>query len=164
MRNLTSISGLAAVAALALPLAATAVDPTDTVTPALSMVEDNDIKTSAAGVAYITGGVGDAEQATMAARFNDFALKLVNVKSGPEGAFVSNVDVTVTNADGETVVETTASGPWLFVDLPAGTYEVTASFDGQTQANTIVLQQDANQRMVMDWNPDSSVAKQVDWQ
>lgn len=107
-------------------------------------------KEAMGGFKYVTGGVGDVEQANMQAKYADYSFKLVNVLSGPDAAYVSNVHVTITH-NGEVVLETTTHGPWLIADIPAGSYTVEASFDGATQRNIVKLHQGADQRLVMDW-------------
>lgn len=108
---------------------------------------------TSAGSPYVTGGVGDVQQAIMESRYDDYSLKLVNVRSGPEAAYVANVDVTVSNQAGEKVLETTTQGPWLIADLPAGVYDVRASFDGATKTMSVnIPSDDDRQRRVFDWN------------
>lgn len=103
------------------------------------------------GVKYVTGGVGEAEAAAMEGRYHDYSFKLVNVRSGPEAAYVADVEVTVTDGQGNTVLDTTTKGPWLIADLPPGDYDIEASFDGKTQSESVTLNRDADQRLVLDW-------------
>lgn len=107
-------------------------------------------KEAAGGFKYVTGGVGDVEQANMQAMYGGYSFMLVNVLSGPDAAFVSNVHVTI-KKNGEVVLETTTDGPWLIADIPPGTYHLTASFDGSTTTNTLKLYEEADQRLVIDW-------------
>lgn len=106
---------------------------------------------------HVTGGVGDAEQAVMSARFGLYSYKLVNVKSGPEAAYVSNVHVVIVGDRGKKLLETTTDGPWLIANLTAGHYTIKATLDGVTKTRDFILHSDENQRMVIDWNPDSGV-------
>lgn len=106
---------------------------------------------AAGGFPYVSGGVGDAESVAMESAYGGYSFKLVNVRSGAQGAYVSNVDITVTNEAGETVLETTTNGPWLMADMPAGTYDIEASFDGNTKTKSITLNENADQRLVIDW-------------
>ena len=110
-------------------------------------------KRAAGGFEYATGGVGETEQVLMESRYDDYSFKLVNVRSGPEAAYVAKVDVTVTDGDGDTILETTTRGPWLIADLPAGEYEVTASFDGATHTRDVTIpSDDTRERRVLDWH------------
>lgn len=107
---------------------------------------------AAGGFQYVTGGVGEAQQAIMESRYDDYSFKLVNVRSGPDAAYVAKVDVTVTNDSDEEVLSTTLQGPWLIADLPAGQYDVQATFDGATQELSVRVPEDTTQRRVLDWH------------
>ncbi|MES1943884.1 hypothetical protein PC39_07214 [Salinisphaera sp. PC39] len=110
-------------------------------------------KQAVGGFEYATGGVGETEQVIMESRYDDYSFKLVNVRSGPEAAYVAKVDVTITDDAGGKVLETTTTGPWLVADLPAGEYEVTASFDGATHTRDVTIPSgDTRERRVMDWH------------
>lgn len=50
------------------------------------------------------------------------------------GAYLSDVHVIVTDADGGTVVDAVTNGPWLILDLPDGTYDVNVSVDGESHS------------------------------
>lgn len=78
----------------------------------------------AGGIKYFSAGVGLEERS---AAYPPYSLKLVFV-AGPK-AYLSQVSVTVKDKDGTTVVAVPreqVTGPWLFVDLPPGTYAITA--------------------------------------
>lgn len=45
------------------------------------------------------------------------------------GSYLSDVNVTVTNASGQEVVQTVTEGPWLILDLPDGNYQVRAEVE-----------------------------------
>ncbi|MDN5939903.1 MAG: carboxypeptidase-like regulatory domain-containing protein [Salinisphaera sp.] len=121
------------------------------------------IQKSDAGFHYVTGGVGDAEQAVMSSRFDTYSYKLVNVVSGPEAAFVSNVHVVIINDKGKKLLETTTDGPWLIANLSPGKYSIKATFDETTKTRDMVLHDGAHERMVIDWNPDGNVDELVKW-
>lgn len=79
-------------------------------------------------------GVGLKERKTD----SDHPLKLVFSTS--EGPLVSNVEVRITDDSGKTVFETDAADPWLFVDLPAGDYDIRAkrSTGAETSAKVTI--------------------------
>jgi hypothetical protein len=82
-------------------------------------------------IRYFSAGVGLEERE---AKYPPFPLKLIFV-AGPK-AYASQVSVTIADAKGAVRLEVPAeqvTGPWLFVDLPAGTYEISASRGGQAQ-------------------------------
>lgn len=83
-------------------------------------------------IRYFSAGVGLEERE---ATYPPFPLKLIFV-AGPK-AYASLVSVTIKDAKGAVRLEIPAeqvAGPWLFVDLPVGTYEISATRGGQTQS------------------------------
>ena len=82
-------------------------------------------------IRFICAGVGlEERQAT----YPPFPLKLVFAEES--GAYVTGVSVTILDSDGKVVLEVPkdqVTGPWLFIDLPPGTYTVTGARDNQTQ-------------------------------
>lgn len=75
-------------------------------------------------VRYFSAGVGVEERS---AQYPPYPLKLVFI-AGPK-AYVTQAAVTIKDTKGAVsllVPGEQVTGPWLFVDLPAGTYEITA--------------------------------------
>jgi hypothetical protein len=75
-------------------------------------------------IRYFSAGVGLEEREV---EYPPFPLKLIFV-AGPR-PYLSHVAVTVTDSNGTEVLripDDRVTGPWLFVELPAGRYEVTA--------------------------------------
>jgi hypothetical protein len=75
-------------------------------------------------IRYFSAGIGLAERE---AKYPPFPLKLIFV-AGPR-AYTAQVAVTIADAKGAVVLQVPreqVTGPWLFVDLPAGTYDITA--------------------------------------
>ena len=75
-------------------------------------------------VQYFSAGTGVEERA---AQYPPYPLKLVFL-AGPR-AYITQVAVTIKDTRGAVnllVPGEQVTGPWLFVDLPAGTYEITA--------------------------------------
>lgn len=99
--------------------------------PGMLQVEESNYR----GTPYITGGVGMEERAVLEERMNDYNLKLIFALE--EGNFLSNVDVTVADSAGKTVLQTTTNGPWLAARLPEGHYTVRATIQGETQEKTV---------------------------
>jgi hypothetical protein len=82
-------------------------------------------------VRYFSAGIGHVERA---ATYPPFSLKLVFTAGGKP--FVSGVAVTLRQKSGGTLLTVPPehnTGPWLFIDLPDGTYQVSATLGGVTQ-------------------------------
>ncbi len=87
-------------------------------------------------VRYFSAGVGLAERH---AEYPAFPLKIVLTAGGK--AFAARADVHIVQTNGDTTLSIPAdqvTGPWLFVDLPAGEYTITGNRGGATQQQTRV--------------------------
>lgn len=89
---------------------------------------DARVQTSS-GISYVSGGVGDDSIAKLEALARDFNVKLVFALQS--GNYVSDVKVVIADAKGKTLVDATSAGPWFLVKLPAGSYQVVATFAGK---------------------------------
>jgi hypothetical protein len=93
---------------------------------------------SANGIAYVSGGVGADEEATMRQMRQQYRLQMLFAVQGT-GEYLADIPVTITDPQGRTVLETTAQGPFLYANLPAGTYRVTAVSDGRAITRMVTV-------------------------
>lgn len=105
---------------------------TDTPSPAT--------RTTATGIPFVSGGVGDDSMAQLIAQEKAFDLKLFLV--GQSGSYLSDIRITITDASGKGVLLTTSEGPVLLANLPAGTYNIKAQKNGQTLEQKISVTPD----------------------
>ncbi|WP_157119288.1 carboxypeptidase-like regulatory domain-containing protein [Azohydromonas lata] len=85
------------------------------------------------GVEVLTGGVGHDEARAMELEARRWPLALeFAVKDGPHAEFAANVAVHVRDARNRSVLESTASGPFLLARLAPGDYKVDATLRGHT--------------------------------
>ena len=85
-------------------------------------------------VPYTSDGVGDESQANLNAQKGDYNLKLVFAMK--TGEYLANVKVNIADRKG-TVLDVKSDGPWFFARLPAGTYTVVSTNDGQSESRTV---------------------------
>lgn len=109
-------------------------------------------KVTPAGVAYVSGGVGNAQQQAMKEAMKDYNLRLTFARQ-QTGSYLASVNVTIDHI-GEAksatqVLNTVSGGPMLFVKLPAGKYDVRAEVDGQVQTRTLNIRQKQAQDVVL---------------
>jgi hypothetical protein len=69
------------------------------------------------------------------------------------GAYLADVHVSIRTASGQSLVETTASGPWLYARLPAGKYLIAATHDGQTLNQRVAIESGAQRDWVFRFEP-----------
>ncbi|WP_321948222.1 carboxypeptidase regulatory-like domain-containing protein [Paraburkholderia sp. J10-1] len=89
------------------------------------------------GVAYITGGVGSDEAAAVRSVAGQYSLRMSFLTQG--GQFLSDVDVEIIGPSGASVLKTRTLGPFLYVSLPAGRYQVTAYAAGTRQTRVVLV-------------------------
>ena len=101
-----------------------------------------------AGVAYMTGGIGIAEREAMESQGRDYNLKLSF--SEKSGVYLTDVRVAVENRNGVEMVNITTNGPWLYLQLPRGSYIVKSTYNGESRRieNLRVTGTDRVQRIV----------------
>lgn len=81
-----------------------------------------------AGVRWTCGGIGVNEREALAKLEPQSDLKLV-FAGGKQGAYLANVAVTLTDADGKrSALQFTANAPICLIQAPAGSYRVEAAY------------------------------------
>jgi glucose/arabinose dehydrogenase len=120
--------------------------------PALALQEG----ITPAGHRYATGGVSAAEQAQLRARPREFTLWVVTV-ARRSGAWLSDVQVTVSDARHQVVFDGSLDGPWLLLDLPDGRYDVQARLGSQWQTRATLVHAGQRQQEVFRFDVASDV-------
>jgi hypothetical protein len=85
----------------------------------------------AGAIRYFSAGVGSEERH---AEYPPFSLKLTFTAGGKP--YLVGVDVSIHPAKGDAIVisHDQVQGPWLFVDLPTGMYDISAAYGEHKQA------------------------------
>jgi hypothetical protein len=102
---------------------------------------------SVSSVPFLTGGVGEDGRKEIEAAAKDYNLKLVFAQSG--GAFVADVQVSIRDSGGATVLAAASEGPLFFAKLPAGSYSVEATYQGVAKKSSVSVA--ATGRRVLDF-------------
>ncbi len=92
------------------------------------------------GVTYVSGGVGDDDQEKLLAEQKNFNLKLLFTLN--EGNYVADVNVVVSDAKGNMVIEHLAQGPFFMAKLPPTQYTVSATYEGKTITRRVRISSD----------------------
>ena len=101
-------------------------------------------------IRFLSAGVGLEERT---ASYPPFPLKLIFAEAG--GAFITRVSVTIQDSSGKEILkipEARISGPWLFLDLSPGMYQVTAvRKDGTSVTRTIQVPKGKTKGVHLHW-------------
>ncbi|MCS3505991.1 carboxypeptidase-like regulatory domain-containing protein [Achromobacter sp. JUb104] len=103
-------------------------------------------------VQYVSGGIGIDESEAMKAAAKDYPLALTfAAQRDGKADYVASVAVTILDAQGKEVLKATSEGPYMLVKLPAGSYKISATFEGKTQERAITVQGTGTARAVFEW-------------
>lgn len=89
------------------------------------------------GISHVSGGIGDDSIAKLESLARDFNLKLVFALQS--GNYVTDVKVVIANAKGKTLLDATSAGPWFLAKLPAGNYQIVATFEGKAVKRSVTV-------------------------
>lgn len=82
------------------------------------------------GVTFVTGGIGQGRIEAFRKAASDYNLRATF--TAPGGAFMADVNVTLNDAQGNTLVTTITQGPFFYAQVPPGRYELTAAYGSQS--------------------------------
>lgn len=85
---------------------------------------------------YVSGGVGE-DEAQLADAISRYGFNLQLVFAEQTGAFLADVDLHITDAAGNAVLDTVSEGPMFLAKVPPGRYRVTAETNGQVRTATV---------------------------
>ncbi|HYG45532.1 MAG TPA: carboxypeptidase-like regulatory domain-containing protein [Bordetella sp.] len=102
-------------------------------------------------VQYVMGGFGHDESEAIKAASSSYPLALTFAAT-QGGAYLANVQVAITDAQGKAVLSTTADGPYLLVKLPPGQYRISARFNGNEQTRQVTLSGQGTVRQTFSWD------------
>ncbi len=103
-------------------------------------------------ISYLTGGVGkdEAEAIKLAAPKYPLSLEFVQ-HAKPKNEFLANVDVTIVDQAGATVLKTVSDGPFLLAKVPHGRYTVMAEVNGKTKTMHTTVAAHNPKHLVVVW-------------
>lgn len=107
-------------------------------------------KKSAQGVHYITGGISEDEVIALKPYIKKFNLHLI-FSEGTSGRSATPVNVNIYDLDSKLVFRVAGAQPQLLVDLPAGTYTVLASYNGEKLRHKFELGSDEFKKIILNW-------------
>jgi hypothetical protein len=103
-------------------------------------------------IQYLTGGLGEAEYVSMRQAQCKFPLALEFVrKAASHDTYIADVEVSVIDGGGKSVLAVRSDGPYLLAKLPDGDYTVRATYFGHTLEQTVRVAAAASARAVFVW-------------
>jgi hypothetical protein len=111
-------------------------------------------KTSMGEVSYVSGGIctGGVEQ--MKSMAKDFPLEVVLVEKAEENEkenYIADVKVKINDAKDNLILDVVTEGPFLLVDLPDGSYQITAEFHHVIKTRKVKINKNKHERVVLLW-------------
>ncbi|WP_053181146.1 hypothetical protein [Pseudomonas thivervalensis] len=136
-----------AISILLFPIAlnATSLAPVDNTGVQVQPMQQN-------GMTYLSGGIGE-DEARAIEQAQGYNLHMT-FAIGPENKYVPDVEVTVQNASGQTLLTLSDAGPLVYVQLPPGKYNVVATRNGEVRRDTAEVGSGAARKLVFHWNSD----------
>jgi hypothetical protein len=77
-------------------------------------------------ITFLSGGLSEPERKNLEEMGRKYSLKVIF--SNERGEYLSEVTVTIFGQKGESILTTVSNGPWFFINLPSGTYDLEVSF------------------------------------
>lgn len=99
-------------------------------------------------VKFVSAGVGDDDP--LLATKKDYNLHLLFAKKG-SGEYLADVNVSVQDAAGSTLVSTMAGGPLFFARLPPGNYRISVEFEGKPLGKSVSLGRNESKDLYFYW-------------
>ena len=109
-------------------------------------------------ITYITGGVGDDESKAIKDDAKNWPL-VVDFSQHLENrdAWISQVYLRILDVKGNGIFEVTTDGPFLLVNLPSGSYMLTATYEGITKTQKIQIVDGRSLRASLNWRLPKSI-------
>lgn len=121
-----------------------------------------------AGLAILSGGNTVGDRVTMHAERGSYSLWVATVAK-PSGAYLADAKLRIVNLGDKSVsLERTMEGPWLMAALPAGKYEVSATFKAegasqdQTLSNRVTVAMKGQRQVVLRFDSAAEVSPEMD--
>lgn len=106
------------------------------------------------GIDYITGGIGIDESRAIQSEAERWPLliTMAEITRGQSRAvWVANVDVSISTAQDEPVIDFRSGGPLALVRLEAGKYTIRARFNGVEEKRNFAIMAGMSQKLTLIW-------------
>ena len=104
---------------------------------------------SSEGIRYLSGGIGDDELAQIEAAKASYNVKILLAEKS--GHYISGVHLTLSSLLGDKLVDIPSAGPFVLLQVPAGTYQIEATYEGHTQQQRTTINATRPLSTVLRW-------------
>lgn len=102
------------------------------------------------GITYLCGGIGlDESRAIQLVK--GYNLHMI-FSVGPQNQYTSDIDVAIQNLQGRSVLNLNQVGPFVYVQLPAGKYQVVTTRNGHAQHSMVDTRMAATRDLNLHWS------------
>lgn len=116
--------------------------------------KDGVIYKTASGINFVNGGVGEEEGADISRSAKHFSLQLL-LTAGESGGWIPDASVLIIDENGMAIFTKKKAGPRLYIDLPAGKYQIIGQHLNVKQSTIITLIGDKPQRVILNWKDET---------
>jgi hypothetical protein len=103
-------------------------------------------------IEFLTGGIGKDESDAILHEGRSWPLMLKLAQAGfPRAVYISDVQVIIKDASGNTVLETITEGPYLLVKLPPGKYSLDATYESVKLHRDLSIQKGGSKQITLLW-------------
>ena len=104
------------------------------------------------GISYISGGVGEEESQAILAEAKQWPLLLeLSQLEGGRGVWIFGAKIKILNAKNQVIFDAQADGPYILINLTAGSYSVDAAYQGASQKRSITVNPAIPQKISIFW-------------
>jgi hypothetical protein len=101
---------------------------------------------------FVTGGIGRDESEVMKKEGRTWPLLLeLTQTSASRPEYISDVQITIKDKSGNTVLDVTADGPYMLIRLAPGRYSLDATYESVTLHRDVTLEKGQNRRIALVW-------------
>lgn len=112
--------------------------------------KDGVIYKTESGLNFVNGGISQEEAAQIRRNAKSFSLQVL-FTGGAVGGWLTDVSMMILDGNSNTIFWKKNSGPLLYIDLPAGDYQVIGRYNGERQSKLITLTGEKPQRVILNW-------------
>ncbi|SEO55746.1 hypothetical protein [Nitrosovibrio sp. Nv6] len=121
-------------------------DGSSPVNPSLPAVQ------SQGPIEFLTGGIGKDESEAILKEGNSWPLMLELAQAATPGAqYISDVQITIKDKSGNTVLDIGAEGPYVLVKLPPGKYSLDAIYESTKLHRHLDIKKGGNRKITLLW-------------